>query len=180
MEGSTPPNSAHQRQGNPMSDKKCTFIERDKGQSRGYLPWWGEVLLDPVGNMTVEILQPLCLEGVTTIRTKRRLLTRCPMTSWVARETLTEEDLTERVLTGTILTTAIPAKVEGTEPRRPMDASREASLDRAAQSSGSDTLDGGSPMPSRPPSPLPNNDNMDSGPHCCLKTTVYEMTCKGR
>ena len=65
-------------------------------------------------------------------------------------------------------------------PRRLMDASREASLDRSAQSSGSDTLDGGSPMPSRPPSPLPNHYNMDCGPRFCLKVTVYEMTHKGR
>ena len=69
---------------------------------------------------------------------------------------------------------------EDCEPRRSMDASREASLERAAQSSGSDTLDGGSPMPSRPPSPLPNHDNMDHGPHYCLKVTVYEVICKGR
>ena len=61
-----------------------------------------------------------------------------------------------------------------------MDASWEASLDRAAQSSGSDTLDRGSPMPSRPPSPLPNHDKMNSGPHYCLKITVYEITHKGR
>ena len=33
-----------------MSDKKCTFIERDEGASRGYLPQWGEVRLDPVQN----------------------------------------------------------------------------------------------------------------------------------
>ena len=69
---------------------------------------------------------------------------------------------------------------EDCEPRRPVDASREASLDRATQSSGSNTLDGGSPMPSRPPSPLPNHDNMNSGPHNCLKITVYETTHKGR
>ena len=62
-------------------------------------------------------------------------------------------------------------------PRTSMDASREASLDRAAQLMGSDTLDGGSPMPSRPP-PLPNHDNMDSGPHYCLKVTVCETTRK--
>ena len=69
---------------------------------------------------------------------------------------------------------------EDCEPRRPVDASREASLDTAAQSSGSDTLDGESPMPSRPPSPLPNHDNMNSGPCYCLKITVYETTHKGR
>ena len=63
---------------------------------------------------------------------------------------------------------------------RPVGASREASLDRAAQSSGSDTLDRGSPMPSRPPFLLPNHDNMNSGPCYCLKITVYETTRKGR
>ena len=68
---------------------------------------------------------------------------------------------------------------EDCEPRRPVDASREASLDRTAQSSGSDTLDGESPMPSKPPSPLPNHDNMNSGPCYCLKITVYETTHKG-
>ena len=61
-----------------------------------------------------------------------------------------------------------------------MSASREASLDRATQLSGPDTLDGGSPMPSRPPSPLQNHDKMDSGPQYCLKITVYETTHKGR
>ena len=65
-------------------------------------------------------------------------------------------------------------------PRRPVDASREASLDRVTQSSGSDTLDGGSPIPSRPPSLLPNHDNMNSGLHYFLKITVYETTHKGR
>ena len=50
MEGSTPSNSAHRRQGNPVFDQKCTFIERDEGQHREYLPWWGEVLLIAVGN----------------------------------------------------------------------------------------------------------------------------------
>ena len=69
---------------------------------------------------------------------------------------------------------------EDCKPRGPVDASREASLDRAAQSSGSDTLDGGSKMPSRPSSPLPNHDNMNSGPHYYLKITVYEATHKGR
>ena len=69
---------------------------------------------------------------------------------------------------------------EDCEPRRPVDASREASLDRAAQSSGSDTLDGESPTPLRPPSPLPNHDNMNNGPRYCLKITVYETTHKGR
>ena len=69
---------------------------------------------------------------------------------------------------------------EDCEPRRPVDASRESSLDRVMQSSGSDTLDGGSPIPLRPPSPLPNHDNINSGPWYCLKITVYEMTHKGR
>ena len=68
---------------------------------------------------------------------------------------------------------------EDYESRRPVDASRESSLDRAAQSSGSDTLDRGSPMPSRPLSLLPNH-NMNSGPHYRLKITVYETTHKGR
>ena len=46
------------------------------------------------------------------------------------------------------------------EPRRPVNASKEASLIRAAQSSGSDTLDGRSPMPLRPPFSLSNHNNM--------------------
>ena len=71
-------------------------------------------------------------------------------------------------------------RVDGHESRSPMSASRKALLDRATQSSGPDTLDGGSPMPSRPPSPLQNHDKMDSGPHYCLKIMVYETTCKGR
>ena len=53
-------------------------------------------------------------------------------------------------------------RVEGHESRSPMSASREALLDRATQSSGPDTLDGGSQMPSVPPSPLQNHDKMDS------------------
>ena len=71
-------------------------------------------------------------------------------------------------------------RVEGCESRSPMSSSREALLDRATQSSGPDTLDGGSPMPSRPPSPLQNHNKMDSGPCYCLKIMVYETTCKGR
>ena len=102
------------------------------------------------------------------------------MTSRVAQEVPTEEALTGRVLIIAIPTTAIRKEGEDCEPRRPVDASREASLYRAAQSSGSDTLDGRSPMPSRPPSPLPNHDNMNSGPRYCLKITVYETTHKGR
>ena len=124
--------------------------------------------------------QPLCLEGVTTVRAKRRLLTRSSMTGRVAQETLTEGALTGSILTGAILTTAILTEVEKTEPRRPVGASREASSDRVSQSSGSDTLDGGSQLPSRPPSPLPNHDNMNSGPRYCSKITVYETTHKGR
>ena len=53
-------------------------------------------------------------------------------------------------------------------------------MDRATQSSGPDTLEGGSPMPSRPPSPLQNHDKMDSGPCYCLQIMVYEATRKGR
>ena len=63
---------------------------------------------------TFEISQPLCLEGVTVLRAKRRLLARSPMTSWVARETLTEIAPTRRVPTGAILTTVVPAEVERT------------------------------------------------------------------
>ena len=58
-------------------------------------------------------------------------------------------------------------RVEGHESRSPMSARREA-------------LDGGSPMPSRPPSPLQNHNKMDSGPCYCLKIIVYEATHKGR
>ena len=61
-----------------------------------------------------------------------------------------------------------------------MSASREALLDRATQLLGPDTLDGGSSMPSRLPSPLQNHDKMDSGPHYCLKITVYKTTRKAR
>ena len=33
-----------------MPDKKKSPIGRDVEQSREYLPWWGEVLLVPIGN----------------------------------------------------------------------------------------------------------------------------------
>ena len=71
-------------------------------------------------------------------------------------------------------------RVEDHQSTSPTSASREALLDRATQSSGPDTLDGGSPMPSRPPSPLHNHDKMDSGPHYFLKIMVYETTHKVR
>ena len=60
--------------------------------------------------------------------------------------------------------------MEGHESKSPISVSREASLDRATQSSGPDTLDGGSPMPSRPPSPLQNHDKIDK-----IDLTVIEI-----
>ena len=101
-----------------------------------------------------------------------------PMTGQVAQETLTKEAPTERSSDRSHSDNSHSSR--SGEDCEPMDASREASLDRAAQSSGSDTMDGVSPRPSRPQSPLPNHDNMDSGPHYCLKIFVYEMTHKGR
>ena len=77
-------------------------------------------------------------------------------------------------------TTVLPTRVEGHESRSPISVTREALLDRATQSLGPDTLDGGSAMPSRPPSPLQNHDKMDSGPCYWLKIMVYKTTHKGR
>ena len=61
-----------------------------------------------------------------------------------------------------------------------MNASREASLNRAMLSTDCDTLHGGSSTPSGPPSPLQNHDEMGSGPCYCLKITMYETTHRGR
>ena len=61
----------------------------------------------------------------------------------------------------------------------PAYASREASLDRVAPSSDSDTLGERSPVSSRPISPLSNHNNTDGRFHYCLKITFYETTHKG-
>ena len=48
VEESTPLNSTHQRQGNPGSDKKSIFIERDERQCRQYQLFYNKESLHSV------------------------------------------------------------------------------------------------------------------------------------